>query len=440
MLDYDSQYINFFSLEPSLLTCFLVSAIFVFISNFRPQWMLAIICVQPYLLWIVSCNIGFAFYPAYALAITTAIKFNSKVLRAATTRQYNGIIFLCMIIVMWAILSPLIYPIRDGFHAGWTISRERVIEIFLPILFLPILVHTRYQLNHFISALIKTLIISHFIIFLFALAFVTSGESISSLWKMRILGITSVYWESGLLLICLIYLYISRKISFSLGFIFSIIAVLGLAIGGSRSRIIATLLSSAYFILPYLSRKAVGVIAVLTIILSTFTILPSSFKESIFSRITERIAQSSDSDLREATSGRSDLYLEAYERWKESPIIGVGSGYAVRPILINGEPVRRSPHSFFIELLACQGIVGIFLLLTIFVKLLKKISFLNKSVTYLSDLRSEERLIIALIIYGITNWAFKAHWGIAFSAITLLACFDRIVKHEIRYYKTLSTT
>lgn len=433
MFVLEPRYVDFLKIEPSILNFALVGLIFIFIAKNRPLWSLSIIVVLPFMLWMSSCNLGFVFYSGYALIITLAINYIKAFPLAFHNKKYKGIVLLSILLVLWAILSPLFYPVRDGLHVGWSLSRERAIEFLPPLLLFPIVIRNVKDVKVFIRSFINVLLFAHIFIILSSVFFIASGQSISSIGKMRIFGLTAVYWESGLLLLCIIYLLIVQKLRPSACFLFSSVAIIGLVIGGSRSRILATLFSIVYFMVPYAHKRIITGVTFVLLALSFFFVLPNSFKAVLFSKVVARIEQSTDTDIMEATSGRSDLYSEAYERWKESPVLGVGSGYAIKPIIINDEVVRRSPHSFFIELLACQGLLGVLVLLIILFKVIR-IVFRNEACSSYFNLSAERRLVVSFIIYGVVNWAFKAHWGITFSAIALFSCFDNALRAEHRRY------
>lgn len=147
-----------------------------------------------------------------------------------------------------------------------------------------------------------------------------------------------------------------RSESFSYTRLFSGIILFGCILAtGSRGGLLATVIAVAYFLFSmrkYISagKKITIIISVIFGIIVTWLILPDSTRELIMSRLG--VFDSSHIDWREASSGRTQLWTMAIQKWLESPIFGIGwLGYTT----MFGVP----SHNSYLEVLVSSGPLGL---------------------------------------------------------------------------------
>lgn len=145
-----------------------------------------------------------------------------------------------------------------------------------------------------------------------------------------------------------------------------------IVLSGSRKAFIALALMVVLWVLLFLfslrenekvlSLKRVGIIiSIFIIVLVAFSLLSSSFSNTaLYTKLYASFVSGTAK-----TDGRLDMYLKAFDLFKESPLFGIGfrefeiqSGYG------------RYSHSTYAELLSCSGIIGTCIFLIPIVSLL----------------------------------------------------------------------
>ncbi|MFH2044517.1 MAG: O-antigen ligase family protein [Pseudomonadota bacterium] len=423
------DYINFLNLDGSLMGLLALSLFFVVIAIVRPYLAIAMLCIYTEFPWSASFKPLLTVYPIYPLAAVLLLRYARQIADALSKRRYNIAVVFAFIIALWAALSPLFYPVRDGIPITFTQNpvMHRALQTIAILVLLPAVLCTRDDINRLIRSIFFLLMSVHVIVLIFAFFFVFSGYPLSDLHKMRILNTPPVYWESGLLLICLVYFFILRKGSSLRLICFSILACFGLIVGNSRARFVASMLCILYFIRPYLSvRIFAGIVAFLFFIFVSVIAMPERTKDYLLKLVVKRVEQSTKGNLDKISNSRIEQYKAAINQWEKSPLIGVGSGYTMPPIRMIGttKPIRVRIHNHFLEVLTAQGIVGFILLITILISTLKKTLIITKEK---ADKEIDGRLIIALFIYGIINWLFKESWGTTYATIAMIGAYKQVI-------------
>lgn len=142
--------------------------------------------------------------------------------------------------------------------------------------------------------------------------------------------------------------------------IFIFLAFLSILLDGGRSVTLAyTIFIGLICIFNHLARLKLLLVYCLTWLVYLSIIYFSSHMTSGFRSIT-----------RESTSGRYDLWVNAFQCWFKSPILGCGFYQ-----LDQYPNLSAHPHNFFIQILTETGLVGFTFLVLIFWSIVKRIKF-----------------------------------------------------------------
>lgn len=408
------------------ILCLLLLGFWALVFVKRPMLALAFICVQPYFLWAVGTNFGASFYLAYLAVGIIAWKFRKRIF-SRQAPSYGPILIFSMILVFWSVISPLLYPIRDGLFSGYSLSRINLVGSLLPLLLIPRILRNKKDVEYFIQSFIGLLIFLIMIFSLCSLVLLVSGQrTITTLTGTRILGVLPHSWEAALLFIGLAFVH-------SMGWMPSrrliplvLISIFGLLLSNSRTKVFATLFCSAYIVLPYLRRFVFPAMALCSVLFIGMLALPDNIKKQGWEIIEKRIDQTTSDDIEESTSGRSVLYTQAYESFRSSPWIGVGEGYAITPGLRYGKMVRQSPHSYYVGVLAQQGLIGAGIFLLIIAITINLIWQVRRICSTSTRDASIARFLVAVVIYGLFCMVLKASWGSTFWSLALLQVFYNV--------------
>lgn len=419
------EYIQFVNLDGSVIGLLLLSTLFVAIAIFRPFWAIAILCIYTELPWSASWKPFVTLYPIYPLSLVLILRYARQIGGALLSRCYGIPITLSMVLMAWILLSPLIYPAFDGFPVTFSQNPNffRASQTIIILLLLPAVLRTRVDINKLIHSMIGLLMSVHVLLIIAVLFFAADGYRLADVHRMQILNTPPVYWESGLLIIFLAYLLIQKETMLIMLGLFGVLASVGLVVGNSRARVLATVLSLLYFLRRNVSIRMFSALALfLFLLMGGALIVPNSAKDYLSVLVKGRVEQSTKGTMEQISNARLSQFAAAYTRWKKSPWVGVGSGYTM-PITYNerGKRIRVRVHTHFLEVLAAQGMIGVAVLLFVL-----GFTIRNAIITVGKRFLFEEdgRLIFALFVYGVINWCFKESWGITYAAIAMLqACY-----------------
>lgn len=143
----------------------------------------------------------------------------------------------------------------------------------------------------------------------------------------------------------------------------------------SRGGIFAFVIIVSYVII----RKTgnIGFIKKIGYIFFLFLLSFLLFKINLFNPIIER-SQQINYYSNDITSGRTDRYEFAYNKYQDSPIFGIGIANIYTPSEANLD-VGWSPHNLWLTVLAEQGIIGLVLQIFIFFNILFSIEIRSYS-------------------------------------------------------------
>jgi O-antigen ligase len=426
-----NQYVHYINFLDSFWGWVGLSTALLLVAHFWPPKAVALMSFYPTVLWSASWKPIVTLYPVYLLVLFMVVKYHRRIFRAITNRRYNLAVMMIGLITCWSLLSPIVYQASQGpaFTLLTTPNYQRGLLLLGVLLILPAFLQTRDDIFKFIRAFISLFIIVHCVMSAIAILFVASGHSIYQLHLMRVLDTPPIYWESGLLLIGLAYLFVERKMKLPILIVLGLVGLVGLIIGGSRTRFLTTFICLLYFMYPYMSvRLTVACASLAFFIFVVVLCMPGSAKNYFSTIIGQRIEQSTIGDIKDSkeieriTSRRTVTYKKAFERWRERPIFGVGSCYILPrdAAVVQGKKSMPRVHNYILEVLAGQGIVGISLLMAVLVISFKNIWRISK---YKSSAVIGGRLIIALFGFGLINWVFKESWGITFCVVIMLSAY-----------------
>ncbi|MBA4369133.1 MAG: hypothetical protein C0403_16005 [Desulfobacterium sp.] len=425
-----ANYVDYVTLSNSAWGWFALSLLFIVIAQFRPFMAIALMCFYPTVIWAAAWNPFITLYPAYPLILFLFIKYMKQIFKAFFTFRYRIVIVLSALIVIWAFLAPLLYTATYGPPITFTKSPNyhRGLQILATLLLLPAVLRSRDDIQKFISSTAHLLILVHLLLIIASTFFLLSGHALYDLHLMRILETPPVFWESGLLLLCLGYLFVRREMNFSLLIVFGVLACAGLILGNSRTRFLATFLTLLYFMYPYISKRLFSWVMSIMLLMSVSIIMLPHFEDYLSRLIKQRIEQSESKNLSELTSGRSTAYAFAYKRWKSSPFVGVGTCYILpRSTAVNQGPniKMHRVHNYYLEVIAGQGIIGFGLLIIVIgisVIMVMRVALIN------ANKAVDGRIIVALFFFGLINWMFKESWGITYCTIAILSAYTETRK------------
>jgi hypothetical protein len=400
---------------------FVLSTLFIVLAQFRPFMAIALMCIYTEIPWSASWKPIVTIYPAYPFLLFLYIKYSTRIVGAVFDLRYRLVILLSALIIVWSFLSPVLYPASYGPSITFTQNPNyhRAITLLSLLLFIPAVLRSRNDIRGFLLSTIHVLIAIHILVVIATVYFLMSGHSLYELHLMRILNTPPVFWESGLLMLGLAYLLVFREISTLSLISLGILACIGLLLGNSRTRFLATFICLFYFLYPYISKRLIAWIVSLMLLLTASPILlPHNAKDYSSRLIKQRIEQSTTMDINKISSGRISTYKFTFERWKESPLVGVGSCYILPRTLDKAPRV----HNYFLEILAGQGLLGLILLISVLVISFIIISHIGMKKAYNVV---EGRFIVALFLYGLINWMFKESWGITYCTIAMLSVYSQ---------------
>lgn len=426
-----NDYINFISLHNSPWGWLLLSVFFILIAQFCSFMTISLMCIYPQILWAASWKPIVTLYPIYPLIMFLCLKYLRQIVIAIFENRYGIAILFSSLIVIWAFLSPFLYPASYGLPITFTQNPnyQRGIQLLAVLLFLPAVLNSREDIRSFLHSTTLLLVLVHLLVIIAAVFFLVSGHSLYDLHLMRILDTPPVFWESGLLLLCLAYYFVLRKMNSGFLIFFIVIGCVGLILGNSRTRFLATFFCLLYFIYPFVSKRILAWTVSIVLLLSVSPLLLPHNVTDYFSRlINQRIEQSSGNDFSEIARGRMNACKFAYERWKKHPLLGVGSCYILpRESMLDKRNAKSMPrvHNYYFEVLAGQGATGFVLLIIVL-----GLTFIMiwRIAREKANKVLDGRLIIALFWFGIINWLFKESWGITYSTIAMLSAYTRIRK------------
>ena len=402
---------------------------------------IALMCFYPTIPWSASWKPIVTLYPIYPLTLFLVLKYIRFIFRAVLKRYYGIVVLLPGVIICWSLLSPVLYEASAGpaFTLVTTPNYQRGLLSLAVLLLLPAVLQNRNDIEEFIRSSAQLFILIHCVVIVVAMFFVLSGHPVNRLHLMRVLDTPPIYWESGLLLLALAYLFVVRKMGAPVLIGFAIIGIAGLILGGSRTRFVVTFICLLYFMYPYISiRLTAFVFSFCIVLLMVVLIVPGSAKNYFSLIIGERIEQSVVADISDPkeierlTSRRTVAYETAFERWRQKPLFGVGSCYILPrdKAVVNGQKSMPRVHDYLLEVLAGQGWAGFSLLLAVLAVTFKNLWKINR---FKAREVIDGRLLVAFFGFGFLNWLFKESWGMTYSAIILLSAYVRVWSDHCAY-------
>lgn len=402
----------------------LIAAIVAFLAVLRPVIWLALLCAQPYLLTAFATEPGsrVALYLAYVVIGVVALRISNRV---KWRRLRSGLSVPVVMLLGWASISFLLYPTLDGSLAS-SMSRIIMVGSLAPYILIVARLTTFSDVQVFLKHILRWLIIVQ-MLYAFAVAFAAQiGYSIESFNQVAIAGVTLYFSQGGLTLILVTsYLTWGDNLSPYVRWALMAAGALGFMLivaDGSRTILVVALLAVLFIawqrkkLMTYLAGGIASFLILFLVLLAT--------RPDILNAITTtwegRLAQSTSSDLRELSSGRDLIYESVWYSFLESPLVGVGVGNAVEPLMFNGVLVRPNPHNFYLGTLGHQGLLGLSLVVLIVVVGFHRGRTLWKITTAAPHERRLVLLVITMVGYGTLCMAFKADYGITFWALGLL--------------------
>ena len=420
-----NNYINFLNHEGSLWGWLAMSIVFIIIAQFKPFSIVALMCFYPTVLWSASWKPFVTLYPIYPLLLFLFVKYIKDAFVALFEFRYGLVIGLSLLIVAWSFMSPVLYSESNWQTVSFSMNPnyQRGISTLFLLFIIPAILKTREDIRHFFVSSAHMFMAAHVLLAVAAVFFLLAGHPLYDLHLMRFLNTPPVYWESGLLVLLLAYFLVNRELGPGILLAFCVLALFGLVLGNSRTRFLATFICVIYFIYPYINGRIVAWSTVLVILVtSCLAVLPGV--EGYFARlIDQRVEQSVGKSFSEMSNGRAMAYEYAYKRWKEKPLMGVGSCFILpKANLVNKQTNIIRVHNYYLEVLAGQGLSGFFLLMA---ALGISLVIIIKIVFQKADRVIDGRLLVALFLFGTINWMFKESWGITYSVIALLSVYDK---------------
>lgn len=420
-----NNYINFLSLEGSIWGWFVMSMLLILVAQFRPFLVLSMMIFYPTVLWSASWKPFVTLYSIYPLFLFLFIRHIKDIFVAFFEFRHGLVVWLSVLIVAWSFMSPVLYPKSYGETISFSLNPnyQRGIGTLFLLFFIPAIIKTRDDIHQFFSSTAYMFMAAHILMLVAAIFFLLTDHPLYDLHLMLILKTPPIYWESGLFVLLLVYFLVNRRIGAGYLIAFCVLALFGLVLGNSRTRFVATFICMAYFIYPYINGRIVAWSTVL-IILATSSLMVLPGVGGYFARlIDQRVEQSAGKSFNEMASGRVMAYEYTYNRWKEKPLMGVGSCFILPKInLINKKTNIFRVHNYYLEVLAGQGIVGFSLLIVV---LVISLIIIFKIVIKKAGLVIDGRMIMTLFLFGTINWIFKESWGITYSVIALLSVYDK---------------
>lgn len=157
-----------------------------------------------------------------------------------------------------------------------------------------------------------------------------------------------------------IYLYLNGGKYKAIYLLFNSFAFLSFLLDGARSAILAY---SVFILCISFGNRLLGFKLIFTYFVTWliyFSIL----------NLSDNSAQNFSSIARKTTSNRYELWYNAFECWSKNPFLGCGF-YQID----HYKEFAAHPHNIFIQILTETGILGLFFLSLISIKIIKKINF-----------------------------------------------------------------
>ena len=155
-----------------------------------------------------------------------------------------------------------------------------------------------------------------------------------------------------------------------LGLLF--LMLMGLVNTGSRNGVLTFFVSMAVYTLILKRAKLMGMLPIITLVITmvaigglAFVASPPSLREEIF----ERFDPSKAEDIEDYSSGRLWIWQRGMEFFLESPILGHGQNSFVELSRLRNFSKVFAPHNDYLRCLVEFGIVGLIIFLLIFYKI-----------------------------------------------------------------------
>ncbi|MBI4651561.1 O-antigen ligase family protein [Candidatus Desantisbacteria bacterium] len=336
--------------------------------------------------------------------------------------------FFIFIVLITYFLNP-----KDEYSLGWRGLFDRLFPIVLTFMSGILLSSEKERLLKYVNCVFILLVI---ITVLYGIAYLVGYSQDIFLLDLRNVPIFSIYMGSGSIfaLICAVFCIIraSSKEKYSTKVIYLLLllcSVFIVFISLTRIYILAFFIVLIYMLFSdsKLRKKiayGIPIISISFVLVVYFFMGTAKFKE-IIELSRDRIEEGM-SNPEEAGAARFEMYEEGWKRFKASPVIGLGAGNSgivtkyIPSIFFEHRDdafvfFRMQMHSFYLEILYEQGILGAVVFLIFLFHIIKIIN-LNRGITsemkelYGLKLIANSIMIIAMIS-GITGNAILFYWS-----------------------------
>jgi len=431
----------------NLFVAAIAVSILFFVIWKRFELGLAILTVGDIFLRVIYFDLGFfsgrkgLLYP---ISFFVIILFGNYLLHRSNklrTRMIRPqIIYLFVLFILVVLLTYMVNP-RDEYSLGWRGLFYRLFPVAISFVSIVFLAFDRERLLKYL----------HYIFFLTASITVLYGITyVKTLLEgippvdLRIVPFFNLPLGSGAIysavcaIFCVVRVFRRQGIKKQWPYLLLLaLSILIIFLSLTRIFFIAMFIVFLYLIgkVIFLGRGVATSFKMLAIIICLFIVFPTSPDKlamgDLFSLALERLG---DVFARPETAGgrRFDLYTEGWDRFTESPVVGVGAGNSGIVVEIPDELVRLdkrgSPssslyrmqmHSFYLEILYEQGVIGAIIMLAFFFHLMRIVVSNRKIDENFGDIHDvkiiSNSVMILSLLSGITGNATMIFWASALS-------------------------
>lgn len=282
------------------------------------------------------------------------------------------------------VLNYLIHA-KVTYSDGVGLIRQHFVMSVIPFAGIAIVGQNQKRLHRTITAMLVILGLIQTIFLIGAINGLLQGDSVFQLRYLFIYGVPMFDARSELaVLFALTFLIVntgrSPQVVYPLLLLVSVFLVI---VGGSRAALLSVVVVIVYMSYDRgkLSRSVFFVALLLLLVaLSSSVVLFTETSDGLLGQIVELFSTQYDRTFRfpigeDPSSGRFEIWIQAWNSFVQSPLLGVGNGNATGVVAYfrpDGSVglIRAGVHNYFLQILAENGIIGFVLFVVLLARML----------------------------------------------------------------------
>lgn len=361
------------------------------------------------------------------------------------------IIYLFGLFIFLVFLTYYFSP-KDEYALGWRGLSFRLIPTIIPFASLFFLSTERIRIKRYLNYVFG---FSTTVTILYSIAYIVGILDGIPVIDLRNIPVFGLYMGSGSIYAAICSIFCISRLprakdlkSKNVYYLLFILSVMIVMLGMSRMIIFASAVALMYVITKIfaLRKSTVNLLMIAIFLLGIFFFLPVFENIAILNEISSAFEERLDEAVRsplEAGGLRFEMYKEGWQRFLESPIIGVGAGNSgilvyspIDPSLprLGTTVYRLHMHSFYLEILYEQGLLGTIVILAFLFHVGRIVHFNRRIDRNLADLYEikivANSVLLFALIAGITGQATLLFWASALVWVTYV--WSRSAEYQVR--------